>query len=275
MQLCDMCGGDANEPFAEKHGLEYLRCAECAFVFSNTTDFDFAAFNEEIIEDLQALHVGKRESPRHLKHYRQLLKEFEPYRQSGRFLEIGCSTGSFLSKVRDAGWQECGVEPVASSARYGIDQLGLNIHVGVLETAELAADSFDVVYSNAVVEHLSSPSEVIVDACRILRPGGLFYADTVNLDSYTWRFLGTRWKLFDPRMHLSLFTPETLRLFCEKAGLEVIRMTSHGVRFHATREDKPRGFNRVLDELRKAPYSWAARRTLKGDNIAVYAVKPL
>ena len=274
MQVCDMCGEDSNELFAEKHGLEYLRCVKCSFVFSNTTDFDFTSFNEEIIEDLQSLHVGKLNSPRHLKQYRQLLKEFEPYRQSGRFLEIGCSTGSFLSKVRDAGWQEYGVEPVASSARYGIDQLGLNIHVGVLETAELASDSFDVVYSNAVVEHLSSPSEVIADASRILRPGGLFYADTVNLDSYTWRFLGPRWKLFDPRMHLSLFTPETLRIFCEKSGLEVIKMTSHGVRFHATREDKPQGVNRLLDELRKAPYSWAARRTLKGDNIAVYAVKP-
>ena len=151
MQVCDMCGEDANEHFAEKHGLEYLRCTKCSFVFSNTTDFDFTSFNEEIIEDLQSLHVSKLDSPRHLKHYRQLLKEFEPYRQTGRFLEIGCSTGSFLSKVRDAGWQECGVEPVASSARYGIDELGLNIHVGVLETAELASDSFDVVYSNAAV----------------------------------------------------------------------------------------------------------------------------
>lgn len=93
MQVCDMCGGRASEPFAEKHGLEYLRCAKCAFVFSKTADFDFAAFNEEIIEDMRAVHVRKLVSPRHLKHYRQLLKEFEPYRQTGRFLEIGCSTG--------------------------------------------------------------------------------------------------------------------------------------------------------------------------------------
>lgn len=166
------------------------------------------------------------------------------------------------------------MEPVASSARYGIEQLGLNIHVGLLGAAQLRSDHFDVAYSNAVIEHLASPAEVITEVFRILRLGGLLYADTVNLDSYTWQFLGTQWKLFDPRMRLSLFTPATLRSFCENAGFEVVKITTHGVRFHATREDKPSGWRRVLDELRKAPYSWAARRTLKGDNIAVYAVKP-
>jgi SAM-dependent methyltransferase len=202
------------------------------------------------------------------------LKEFEPYQQTGRLLEIGCSTGSFLSHARSARWQEFGVEPVESSARHGIEQLGLNIHVGTLETAACDADSFDVAYSNAVIEHLQHPADIMNEAFRVLRPGGLFYADTVNLDSYTWRFLGPRWKLFDPRMHLSLFTPDTLRAYCEKTGFQVLRLKTHGVRFHATRSDRPTGFGRVVDELRKAPYSWAARHTLKGDNIAVYAQKP-
>lgn len=274
MSSCDLCGANDHEPFAEKYDLHYLRCRGCGFVYSDISEFDFAAFNKDIIEDLQESHVRKLESASHLKNNRQRLREFESYRQNGRFLEIGCSTGSFLSQVRDAGWQELGVEPVASSARYGIDQLGLNIHVGLLDSAQLPTDHFDVAYSNAVIEHLSSPAEVIAEVFRTLRPGGLFYADTVNLDSYTWQFLGTRWKLFDPRMHLSLYSPATLRTFCENAGFEVIKMTTHGVRFHATREDKPRGLHRLLDELRKAPYSWAARRKLKGDNIAVYAVKP-
>lgn len=69
------------------------------------------------------------------------------------------------------------MEPVASSARYGIEQLGLNIHVGLLGAAQLRSDHFDVAYSNAVIEHLASPAEVITEVFRILRPGGLLYAD--------------------------------------------------------------------------------------------------
>jgi len=274
VQICDMCGANAGQPFAQKHDLQYLRCGECGFVYADVSRFDFAAFNEDIISDMRGEHVSKLASPSHLKSYRRLLKEFEPYRQTGNFLEVGCATGSFLKMVKSAGWREFGVEPVAASAQYGIEQLGLNIHVGVLGSAALTPGAFDVVYSNAVLEHLSSPKEVISQVFDLLRPGGLFYADTVNLDSYTWRFLGPRWKLFDPRMHLSLFTPATLRRYCQDAGFEVARITTHGVRFHATRADQPRGFGRLIDELRKAPYSWAARRNLKGDNIAVYALKP-
>jgi SAM-dependent methyltransferase len=212
---CDLCGANQAEILAVKHDLPYLRCTQCGFVYSDSTEFDFAAFNKDIIEDLRDVHVGKLVSRRHSKAYAALLKEFEPYRKTGRLLEIGCSTGSFLSHARSARWQEFGVEPVESSARHGIEQLGLNIHVGTLETAACEANSFDVAYSNAVIEHLQHPADVINEAFKVLRPGGLFYADTVNLDSYTWRFLGPRWKLFDPRMHLSLFTPDTLRAYCE------------------------------------------------------------
>lgn len=274
MQTCDLCGGQDAETFATKHELNYLRCTDCGLVYSNPLHFDFKAYNEEMNEDLHDTHVGKLESPRYARTYARLLKEFEPYRLKGRFVEVGCSTGSFLKHVKDAGWQEIGVEPVASSARFGLEQLNLDIHIGTLETAEIPSASVDVVYSNAVIEHLKNPSEVVKQAFEVLRPGGLFYADTVNIDSYTWRFLGTRWKLVDPRMHLSLFTPDTLSAYCTQAGFEVKTITTHGVRFHATRADQPKGLSRLVDELRKAPYSWAARRTLKGDNIAIFAQKP-
>jgi SAM-dependent methyltransferase len=271
---CDLCGATEHEPFAVKYGLAYLRCRACGFVFTNRAGFDFAGFNEEIIEDLHDTHAAKRTASRHVRAYRQSLAEFAPYRQTGRLLEIGCATGSFLSQARDSGWQTFGVEPVESSARHAIDHLGLDVHVGTLETASFESGSFDVIYSNAVLEHVPSPAAVLACATRLLRPGGLFYADTVNLQSYTWRFLGERWKLFDPRMHLNLFTPQTLRACCEGAGLEVRRTTTHGVRFTATREDRPRGWRRLADEFRKLPYSIAARWTLMGDNMTVYAVKP-
>jgi 2-polyprenyl-3-methyl-5-hydroxy-6-metoxy-1,4-benzoquinol methylase len=280
---CDLCGSRDHTVFERKHDLAYLRCAGCGFVFTDlqgradasTHDggFDFASFNEQIIEDLRDTHTAKLESSRHQSIYRQRLKEFEAYRRSGRLLEIGCATGSFLNAAREAGWSTVGVEPVASSAQYAISELGLDVHVGTLESADFEPASFDVVYSNAVLEHVPSPSAVIREASRLLRDGGLFYADTVNLDSYTWRFLGSRWKLFDPRMHLSMFTPATLEAFCTQADLAVRRITTHGVRFHATRQDSPRGFNRLVDELRKTPYSLAARYNRKGDNIAIYAEK--
>ncbi len=273
MQPCNLCGEAKAEKFAEKYELNYVKCRDCGFVYADTDGFDFVAANEASMEGLHDRHIDKREDPKHIRAYAKLLKEFEPYKTHGRLLEVGCSAGGFLSHAKRAGWQEVGVEPVEASARYAIDQLGLNVHIGTLDDVDIEPESIDVVYSNAVIEHVEDPAAVIAQAVKLLRPGGLFYADTVNLDSYTWQFLGERWKLFNPRVHLSMFTPETLRSFCERAGLRVCKVTTHGVRFTATRAERPRGLARFADEMRKAPYSWAARRTLKGDNMAIYAEK--
>lgn len=109
---------------------------------------------------------------------------------------------------------------------------------------------------------------------RILRPGGVVLIDTVNWDSYTRRNIGQDWKLIDPRVHLCLYTPETLGRYCREVGLEVVRMHSHGVRFRPNGAPALSGFARVWEEIRKAPWSALSRFTLKGDSIAVLARKP-
>jgi SAM-dependent methyltransferase len=120
------------------------------------------------------------------------------------------------------------------------------------------------VYSNAVFEHLPSPASVMNEVARLLEPGGIVYTKTVNYDSYTREQIGKDWKLLAPSGHLCLFTPTTLSEFCVRAGLEVIKTESHGVRVR-------KGFGQAL---RKGWYSFRSRRSLKGDRIIVWARKP-
>ena len=272
--LCDNCKAETVEEFATKFDLRYLRCSGCGFTFTDLSDFDYQSFNDQSIGDLKSMHIDKVTAPKHLRKYKNRLAQFERYRNTNNLLEIGCSTGGFLNAARGANWKEYGVEPVVESANYAIDTLKLNVHVGLLDTAQFESNSFDVIYSNAVIEHIAHPSHVFDQMYSLLRPGGLMYADTVNLDSYTWQFLGREWKLFDPRVHLSLYTPITLRHFCENAGFQVLNIETHGVRFYATRAERPTGMSRWVDEVRKLPYSALSRVNLRGDSIAVFAIKP-
>ncbi len=48
------------------------------------------------------------------------------------------------------------------------------LHVDATKTSFEDA-SFDVIYSRAVFEHISSPAAVLKEVCRITRPGGVFY----------------------------------------------------------------------------------------------------
>ncbi len=79
---------------------------------------------------------------------------------------------------------------VSRPARLRERELGLDVFTGTVDAAAFPADSFDVIFTNAVMEHLCDPLSVLRECRRILRPGGVFYADTVNWDSYTRRLLG-------------------------------------------------------------------------------------
>jgi len=229
--------------------------------------------NEEFFSDRVEKYATKCFAPAKQRRYAQRLRVFRRYRELNRLLEVGANVGGLIHCARELGWDAVGVEPVEACARYARDERGLDVRPCVLEEADLPDDSFDAVYSNAVFEHLPSPTRVMAAIARALRPGGVVLIDTVNWASYTREILGADWHLLDPRGHLSLWTPATLRRLCDDAGLDVVRMSSHGVRFRPAGAARLRGFRRFGEEIRKLPLSAMTRLNLKGDSIELLAMK--
>ncbi len=271
---CDLCGGRKASFFLEKGGARYLRCPECDFIFSDQGSEAGGAANHAYFEKTLSTYVAKAYSTKKQRAYRAKLRAFEPYRKTGLFLEVGCNVGGLLYQARETGWDVRGVEPVESCARWGRERHGLDVQACLLEEADLEEGAFDVVYSNAVLEHLPHPGRVIERMARLVRPGGVVFADTVNVDSYTWDFVGADWKLVDPQVHLCLYTPRTLRRYCEDAGLRVVKISTHGVRFRPNHAPALSGGARLMEEMRKLPWSLRTRYSLRGDSIAVLAERP-
>ena len=145
-------------------------------------------------------------------------------------LDVGAHVGVFVKVAQERGWDAWGLEPSLWAVEKGREQ-GLNMIQGTLRDAELDSESFDAVTMWDVVEHLIDPLAEIREVARILKPGGVFCAHTIDIDSLFARLMGRRWPWL-VEMHLYFFSPKTLGAMVEKAGLEVVSWRVQGRFLH-------------------------------------------
>jgi SAM-dependent methyltransferase len=119
---------------------------------------------------------------------RQVLLECAPPRPGAALLDLGCADGAFTLRLaaRVQGGQAarvCGVEfrpDLAEAAeRRGVEVTRANIAEGL----PFPDDSFDVIHSNQVIEHLAETDRFLREIRRVLKPGGYALVSTNNLSS--------------------------------------------------------------------------------------------
>lgn len=142
-------------------------------------------------------------------------------KEGQRLLDVGCGNGSFLMKARDAGWQVVGVDfdPKAAAVARGS---GLEVYTGSMEVFDEEKASFDVITLSHVIEHVHDPKAVLVAIYRLLKPGGLVYFDTPNIQSYGHRVFGSNWRGLETPRHLTLFSIRGFQLLLQHVGFNDI-----------------------------------------------------
>ena len=242
----------------------YRECRQCGAIFTSPLAAHYESLNETAYQAAIDRYAQKIDAK--LATNMRTLRPFEAYRERNTFLEIGCNAGAILVAAGKLGWEATGVDISKAATAYAREQRGLNAITGTLEDAALPDDHFDVVYSNAVLEHVEHPLQTLMEARRVLRPGGIFYADTVNWDSYTQRLLGHHWRYLEPMHHVQLYTPRNVRELARRTGFSVERIWTTGVRLS---DHKPGLEYQSPFALRlcKGILSLATRFTDKGDSI--------
>lgn len=269
---CDVCGNKDSTELIKLYGTAYHQCTSCSSIYANPVADNIVEICQENYRNSIDGYITKIQDKR--KQNYKKLKRFSNFRKTGNLLEIGCNAGAFISVARDMGWNVKGVDISVTASSYAREKMGLDVYTGTVENAAYPAEYFDVIYTNAVLEHLRYPLSVLQECRRILRPDGVFYASTVNWDSYTRQMLGSGWKLIDPITHIHLFTPDNIITLCKYAGLEHIKTWSTGVRSQANAPNSTVMIPRYL-HFSKSIFSALTRFTKKGDSIKFLARKKL
>src|SRR6202050_144253 len=143
-------------------------------------------------------------------------------KSGGALLDIGCSSGGFLSTVKASAWKLYGIEMEETTAQRARAATGAEVFVGGAIEAPFLPASFDVITCFDVLEHVYSPRQFLTKVQEWLQPGGIFYAMMPNIDSWEARFFGTYWYGLELPRHLSHFSPRSLRHILRELGFEEV-----------------------------------------------------
>jgi len=213
---CENCGSSPLEPFVIRPVQTLWRCVVCDLYQKGLPPSD-AAYESDYHDDYQ------RQLPRKLTtagvRLSAVARTIDVSRP--RMLDIGCSIGATVEMAQQIGWDAEGVD-VSETAVAKCRSRGLRCHR--MDGIRLPFDdeSFDVVTSWHVIEHVENVQQTLNEWYRVVRPGGVMVLETPDAGYLKARLKGAAYQKFWAPEHIYTFRKHNLQPFLERAGFEIL-----------------------------------------------------
>lgn len=236
-----LCGADDgatlfHRPYSEEPSADFLattdrfgnygrvvRCRSCGLVYTDPRPGD--SFLLQGYADSADTQYAEEAANRSINAYLSL-NTMRRFIKGGRLLDVGCAAGYFLNAAR-VDFEVTGVEPSLWAAAQARSRFKVEVRDGTLQKQAFPAGSFDALTLIDVLEHLSDPASVLEEARRVLKPGGLLYLVTPDIESLSARLLRGYWWGLRPA-HLYYFSRRTLASLLREKGFDIALSHSFG-----------------------------------------------
>lgn len=139
-----------------------------------------------------------------------------------KILEIGCGIGTVVYELKSQGYDVIGIDISQEAIIYGLKKYGdIHLEAQAAEALPYEDESFDVVLSFDLFEHIAQVDKHISEVYRVLKSEGYYLFQTPNKYSNvifeTLAHKSLKWR----RAHPSLHTPAQLKRRLMRHGFDV------------------------------------------------------
>jgi 2-polyprenyl-3-methyl-5-hydroxy-6-metoxy-1,4-benzoquinol methylase len=227
---CPACGNKTSKLYAIKDGFKHDECLRCGFIYVNprlNKEATIAFYNSPVNEVYNETKFHDNNSSisldnqLNLENYKKVITHVKSV-ENKTLLEIGPGGGAFLRKAHTDKFRVHAIELNKTL----IDKLAPyceKIYTSDILSLELEDNFYDVIYFRDVMEHIPNVNAFLTKIRSILKPGGILFIDTHNIDSLinkATREYHTVLFAFEHPVHWS---PTTLKIAAERVGLSHVK----------------------------------------------------
>ena len=230
---CPVCGKSSNNPVERFGNFRFLRCPDCALEFCDPLEYSRENYDGAYQGNRPDFYVPASswlaqarpslpESKWMLFSAQQnALRWIESNRPFASVLDIGCGSGWFLARAKQAGCRVRGVEVGSLPVRL-LKQKGFEVECGSIEAVP-AEWQPDVVTLFEVLEHLPDPGDFLARIRRRFE-NSIFILSVPSPKRWT-KGRNHRDAADYPPNHLTRWNPESLRRVLARAGYSKVEVT--------------------------------------------------
>lgn len=207
-----------------------MKCRRCGTTYQGARNMLDSLYADDVYLT-RYIELGD-EARRNIRRYHlEMIHTVANLGVTGRVLDIGCSTGLFLSMLPEQTWERIGVDISPVAAREARERFRLDVHVGDVKSAGFPDEHFDLVTLWHTLEHIPDPIQTLAEVRRILKPSGYLVIAVPNGDSLQLQLFREHWFFLSDPSHLTYFSPRTLTMALHACGFRVVQIR-HSVRQH-------------------------------------------
>lgn len=182
---CLFCGCVESDIIGKKYFFLQLRkCKKCGLLYrypkdkiSDSVNFYQSDYKEGFTTKFPSQEYLKNlldrnfiGSPKDISKKINLINSYVP---KGHVLDYGCSWGYSIWQFKNAGYEATGFEISKPRAKFGIDKLNIEIIDDLHRYDALPPESFEIIFSSHVLEHLTDISKTFQRFYKLLKENGI------------------------------------------------------------------------------------------------------